>query len=177
MSHLTQEQRYTIEVLHKENYSQTAIAERIGRCKSVVYRELQRNCDKRNGSYRASLAQHKCEKRHSEKNKNKAFTNEIKEFVIKWIKEDYSPEQIVGKAKLEGFHCVSIERIYQFIWVIFYIHLCLIYRQIYFYLSCINMYFDFFDKNHQNQKKYFLSNLQNFYLLISCSRNLTTQYK
>jgi IS30 family transposase len=84
--------------------------------KSVVYRELQRNCDKRNGSYRASLAQHKCEKRHSEKNKNKAFTNEIKDFVTTWIKEDYSPEQIVGKAKVEGFDCVSLERIYQFIW-------------------------------------------------------------
>lgn len=116
MSHLTQEQRYTIEVLHKENYSQTAIAERINRDKSVVYRELQRNCDKRNGSYRASLAQKKCEKRHSEKNKNKAFTTEIKGFVTKWIKEDYSPEQIVGKAKIEGFDCVSAERIYQFIW-------------------------------------------------------------
>lgn len=116
MSHLTQEQRYTIEILHKENYSQTAIAERIGRNKSVICRELQRNCDKRNGSYRASLAQHKCEKRHSEKNKNSTFSNDIKEFVTKWIKDDYSPEQILGKAKLEGFDCVSIERIYQFIW-------------------------------------------------------------
>lgn len=116
MSHLTQEQRYTIEVLNKENYSQTAIAIRIGKDKSVVYRELQRNCDKRNGSYRASLAQHKCEKRHCDKNKKISFTSEIKEFVTNWIKEDYSPEQIVGMAKLEGFDCVSIERIYQFIW-------------------------------------------------------------
>lgn len=116
MSHLTQEQRYTIEVLHKENYSQTTIAERIGRCKSVVYRELNRNCDKRNGNYRAELAQKKSTKRHLEKNKKVHFTNKIKEFVIKYIKEDYSPEQIVGIAKLKGFDCVSIERIYQFIW-------------------------------------------------------------
>jgi len=35
MSHLTQEQRYTIEVLKKENYSQTAIAERIGKLNSI----------------------------------------------------------------------------------------------------------------------------------------------
>lgn len=69
MSHLTQEQRYTIEVLHKENYSQTAIAERINRDKSVVYRELQQNSVKGNGSYRAILAKHKCDKRHSDKNK------------------------------------------------------------------------------------------------------------
>lgn len=116
MSHLTQEQRYTIEVLSKENYSQTAIAQRIGKNKSVVHRELKRNCDKRNGSYRASLAQQKCEKRHFEKHKKVFFTIEIKQFVIKYLKEDYSPEQIVGIARLEGHSCVSIERIYQFIW-------------------------------------------------------------
>jgi len=116
MSHLTQEQRYTIEVLNKEKYTQTAIAERIGKHKSVVCRELKRNCDKRNGSYRASLAHRRCKKRHSDKNKKILFTDEVKDYVTKWIKEDYSPEQIVGLSKIEGLLCVSIERIYQFIW-------------------------------------------------------------
>lgn len=116
MSHLTQEQRYIIEILKKEKYSQTAIAERIGKDKSVVCRELKRNCDKRNASYRGSLAHRRCEKRHSDKNKKILFTDQVKEYVTKWIKEDYSPEQIVGKAKIEGLPCVSIERIYQFIW-------------------------------------------------------------
>lgn len=51
MSHLTQEQRYIIDVLRKEKNSQTDIAERIGRDKSVVCRELQRNSDKRSGGY------------------------------------------------------------------------------------------------------------------------------
>jgi IS30 family transposase len=116
MSHLTQEQRYTIEVLRNENYSQTAIAERINKDKSVVCRELKRNCDKRDRKYRADLAQRRCEKRHSDKNKNITFDEEVKEYVIKWIKEDYSPEQIVGISQKEGLKCVSIERIYQFIW-------------------------------------------------------------
>jgi len=116
MSHLTQEQRYTIDVLNKENYSRIAIAERIGKDKSVVCRELKRNCDKRNGSYRADLAHRRCKKRHSDKTKKTSFTSEVKEYVTKWIKEDYSPEQIVGIAKIEGVDCVSIERIYQFIW-------------------------------------------------------------
>ena len=116
MSHLTQEQRYTIEVLNKEKYTQTAIAERIGKHKSVVCRELKRNCDQRNGSYRASLAHRKCEKRHSDKNKNIVFTDEVRNYVTKWIKEDYSPEQIVGLSKIRGSQCISIERIYQFIW-------------------------------------------------------------
>jgi len=116
MSHLTQEQRYTIEVLNKENYSQIAIAERIGKHKSVISRELRRNCDKRNGSYRAELAHRRCEKRHSDKKKRRGFTTEIQAYVTFWLKKDYSPEQIVGVAKKEGIACVSIERIYQFIW-------------------------------------------------------------
>lgn len=116
MSHLTQEQRYIIDVLKNEGFSQTDIAKRIGKHKSVVCRELQRNCDKRNGSYRAGLAHRRCEKRHSDKKKKIGFTTEIKVFVTYWLKEDYSPEQIVGVAKKEGIECVSIERIYQFVW-------------------------------------------------------------
>ena len=64
MSHLMQEQRYTIEVFNKENYSQTAIAERISKHKSIVCMELRLNCDKRNKSYRASLIHRKCEKKY-----------------------------------------------------------------------------------------------------------------
>jgi IS30 family transposase len=125
MSHLTQEQRYIIETLLKEKYSQTAIASRIGRDKSVVCREVKRNKDKRNGLYRASLAQIKCEKRHCyassqklvfEKNKIIYFTDEVKTYVDTWIKEDYSPEQVVGVARKEGINCVSHERIYQYLW-------------------------------------------------------------
>lgn len=116
MSHLTQEQRYTIEILHNENYSQTEIAKRIGKDKSVISRELERNCDKRNGKYRALLAHRRCKKRHSDKNKIIYFTKEIKDYVDYWIKEDYSPEQIVGTARKTGINCVSHERIYQYIW-------------------------------------------------------------
>jgi len=37
-------------------------------------------------------------------------------YVNLWIKEDYSPIQIIGNAKNEGIKCVSHERIYQHIW-------------------------------------------------------------
>lgn len=116
MSHLTQQQRYTIEILRNENYSQTAIAKIICRDKSVINRELKRNSDKRNGAYKADLAGRKCKQRHVEKSKQIRFTKAIEDFVIYYLKEDYSPEQIVGKAKLEGLKYVSVERIYQHIW-------------------------------------------------------------
>ncbi|HDP74700.1 MAG TPA: hypothetical protein ENN49_02295, partial [Bacteroidales bacterium] len=59
MSHITREQRYTIEVLLSRGESLTFIAETIGKSKSVVSREIRRNCDKRNGHYRSELAQRK----------------------------------------------------------------------------------------------------------------------
>ena len=116
MSHLTQEQRYTISVLKKEGFSQKEIADKTDRHKSVICRELRRNCDLRNGEYKAELAQKKYETRQKEKPKRVYFTKSIRLHVESKIRQDYSPEQIVGECKLLGIRCVSIERIYQHIW-------------------------------------------------------------
>jgi transposase, IS30 family len=116
MSHLTQAQRYEIQTLKQLKHTLKFIADYIGKDKSVVCRELQRNSDKRNGIYKAELAIKKCESRHKNKNKKIHFTSQVKEFIDTYLKEDYSPEQIVGLAKKENMKCVSIERIYQYIW-------------------------------------------------------------
>jgi len=116
MSHLTVHQRYEISVYRQEGMSMTAIAEKVGRHKSTISRELSRNSDGRSGRYRAELAQRKCTARHVEKNKGKGFTKEVQSFVEQYLKEDYSPEQIVGHAKTMGLPCVSPERIYRFVW-------------------------------------------------------------
>ena len=116
MSHLTLSQRYEISILSQQMVSKSTIASSIGVNTSTVYRELKRNSDGRNGQYKADLAQKKCELRHEQKNKERAFTIEIQDFVVLYLKKDYSPEQIVGYAKRIGVSCVSCERIYQFIW-------------------------------------------------------------
>ena len=116
MKHLTVEQRYTICVLKKQGYKQKDIALIIEKDKSVVSRELKRNCDRRSSKYEADLAQRKYEQRQRDKPKHIHFTEKIKQCVDELINKDYSPEQIVGRTKLEGQPCVSIERIYQYIW-------------------------------------------------------------
>ena len=116
MSHLTQHQRYTIQVLLLQNYSKTEIASCLGKHKTVIYREIQRNCDKRSGAYLCDLAQRKYASRIKEKKKKIIFTDQIKQTVNHLIKEDYSPEQIVGYCKKEQLECVSIETIYKYIW-------------------------------------------------------------
>ena len=116
MSQLGISQRYEIYHLQKQGSSFIDIAKHIGVHKSTISRELKRNSDSRNGVYKVSLAQKKAEERHSNKPKYLHFTKEIKDFVVQWLKEDYSPEQIVGKARILHVACVSVEKIYQFIW-------------------------------------------------------------
>ncbi len=116
MKHLTDKQRYTISVMNKLGYKQSEIAIAVEKDKSTISRELKRNCDKRSGKYDWQLAQRKYETRQEQKPKHIRFTDEVKELVNSWIAEDYSPEQISGRAKLEGKKCVSHERIYQYIW-------------------------------------------------------------
>jgi transposase, IS30 family len=113
MPHITQVQRYTIDVLKKEGLKQGEIAQRIGKDKSVVSRELRRNSDLRNGEYRGDLAHRKSEKRKQEKPKRINFTESIKLCVESKLEQYYSPEQIVGESHLLGVKCVSVERIYR----------------------------------------------------------------
>jgi IS30 family transposase len=116
MAHITKEQRYTIAALKEEGLKQQDIALRIGKHKSVVSRELKRNCDERNGQYHANLAQRKYDRRQKGKPKHIRFTPHIQTLVEQLIREDFSPEQIVGVLKKQDIEGVSIERIYQHIW-------------------------------------------------------------
>jgi IS30 family transposase len=116
MKHLTVGQRYTISVMLQKGYTQKQIAEAIGKDKSTVSREIRRNCDARSGAYRHELAQRKCDKRHQTKPKKIRFTEQVKAYVDTLLKNDFSPEQIAGRAKLEKMECVSHERIYQYVW-------------------------------------------------------------
>lgn len=114
MSHISYEQRCQIEVLFELGPS--AIGNRLGKSKSVISREIKRNFDKISGKYIAAFAQDKCQSRHKEKLKHIKYTPEMKRFVKTQLALDFSPEQICGRAKLEGKECVSHESIYQDIW-------------------------------------------------------------
>ena len=102
--------------MRNEGLTQSAIAEKIGKDKSVISREIRRNCDMRNGAYRTDLAHRKYQERLEQKPKPHKFTEQIKETIHRLLEEDFSPEQIVGRCKLEGKPCVSHEHIYQYVW-------------------------------------------------------------
>jgi IS30 family transposase len=86
----------------------------IGKDKSVLSRELKRNSGKR--GYSPVLAQEYANERKERFKCNRKFTSAVRQKVINELtQEQWSPEQIVGKAKRDGIPLVSTERIYQFI--------------------------------------------------------------
>lgn len=116
MSHLTQEQRYTIASMKQQGYRQNIIAKTIDKDKSVVSRELKRNRDERSGAYRSDLAQRKCELRKSQKNHFIKFDTAMKNLIADYLSQKLSPEQIVGICKKLGIEMVCHETIYQYLW-------------------------------------------------------------
>lgn len=116
MSHITELQRCTIYTMLQNGHKVPQIATFIKKHKSNVYREIKRNCDSRNGTYRNELAQKKCEKTKKDKPHFVKFTQEQKIFVKEYLSKKYSPEQIVGYAKKIGQEMVSHETIYKYVW-------------------------------------------------------------
>jgi IS30 family transposase len=114
MSHLTEGQRYTIARMLQGGYAKKDICIAIDKDKSVLSRELQRNSSKQ--GYSAALAQEYARERKERFRRRRQFTETVRCHVIKYLTEEqWSPEQIVGDAKIRGIQMVSCERIYQFI--------------------------------------------------------------
>jgi len=111
--HLSLEERHYIELSLKEGVSQNKISEILGRCQSSITREIKRNTGKR--GYRHNQANNFTIERHKNKEKAIKLTAEIKEQLAIYIKKDWSPEQIVGRLKLEGGINLHHESIYQYI--------------------------------------------------------------
>ena len=112
--HFTPEERYEIYEKLAEKVPKSEIASSIGKHLSSVYREIQRNRGQR--GYRPKQADEKASARQAMKPRSVRFTAAIRTQVEAWLREDFSPEQIAGRAKHEGIAMVSHERIYQHIW-------------------------------------------------------------
>ena len=115
MNQITQGQRYQIEAFIKSGIKIGQIAEYINKNQSSIYRELNRNSQKR-GGYNAQYAQMLHEERQERFKRERKFTDPIKTRINKYLKEEqWSPEQIVGHCKKFKISMVSHERIYQYI--------------------------------------------------------------
>lgn len=119
--HITLEERIKIEVLRKEGYSKNEIAERLGRHRSTIGRELERNFEGVGGMYRAKQAQRRKKIVRAKANaslKKLIPGNILSGYVDKKIASFWSPEQIAGrlKQKHQGKTIISHETIYRYIY-------------------------------------------------------------
>jgi IS30 family transposase len=113
-THLTEDERYHIDDLKREGFSQIVIARQLGRSPSTLSRELSRN--KGDRGWRPRQAQLKAAERLT----IRGFSNAKQASVEAWKyakqkleNEQWSPEQISGRLKLEKQDAISHETIYQ----------------------------------------------------------------
>jgi len=97
-SHLTLEEREVVAHMHRGGKIQAQIAERIGRSKSTISRELRRNRS-RNG-YWAVAAQRKAERRRSERPwVAKMQRPDVRRYVRDRLRKRWSPDEIAGRSR------------------------------------------------------------------------------
>lgn len=111
--HVTRDQRSQIQALKARGISLRSIAKQLGVDASTISREIRRNKGKR--GYRVKQADKKARERRSKASrKSKKLSTSLRQRVIKLIEKKWSPEQISGRLKQEGFF-ISYETIYKMV--------------------------------------------------------------
>ena len=110
---LTQEERYQIYILKKAEYNQAEIAKLLERDKSTISRELRRNQGLR--GYRPQQAHDLALIRRYDKVQPR-IGSQVWQQVETLIREEWSPEQVVGRVAIEQGVSISHEWIYQYIY-------------------------------------------------------------
>ena len=95
---LNQEERYQIYILKKTEYSQAEIAELLEYDKSTISRELRRNRGQK--GYRPQQAHNLALLRRYDKVKHR-IGDQVWQQIEALIREEWSPEQVVGRIAME----------------------------------------------------------------------------
>jgi IS30 family transposase len=113
---ITSEERYAIAALRRQGYSARAIARDLARAPSTISREVARNRRTHDGGYRAFSACERTSARRRRSRRNERVTAEAWELVERYLRLDWSPEQVAGFLRTEGLLRISHETIYVHVW-------------------------------------------------------------
>lgn len=113
---VTFEERYTVGLLRQQGLSPAAIARTLGRHRSTIGREIQRNHAHSDRTYRPQLADGYARSRRSHSRRNRQFSSADWAQVQELLREDWSPDQVAGWLRRFRLLAISHETIYRFIW-------------------------------------------------------------
>jgi IS30 family transposase len=115
--HLTLEERYQIKAYKEAGFLQKEIAEKLEVHPATISREFKRNSSMVNKRYSAKKANQVSvdKRRYASKKSNLKMTRRVKKYIVKYIEEDYSPEQVSATLRLKYSINISLVRIYQYI--------------------------------------------------------------
>ena len=115
---ITSVERCTLAALRMQQprLSCAAIAQKMGRHRSTIARELKRNCCEYDGGYRHDRALQQARLRRKRSRRNSHLTAEAWQLIEDLLKIDFSPEQVSGILRRFDVLRVSHETIYQHIW-------------------------------------------------------------
>jgi len=113
---ITSEERYAIAALRRQGYSSRAIARDLARAPSTISREVARNRRSHDGGYRAFSACERTSARRRRSRRNERVTAEAWELVERYLRLDWSPEQVAGFLRTQGLLRISHETIYVHVW-------------------------------------------------------------
>jgi IS30 family transposase len=113
---ITSAERYTLGVLRRQGLAPAAIARALGRHRSTIGREVRRNRAHSDGTYRPQVADWYARGRRARSRRHRRFSGADWARVRAGVREDWSPEQVAGRAQRQGTLAISHETIYRYIW-------------------------------------------------------------
>ena len=113
---LTSGERYMLAALRKQGLNQSEMARALGRHRSTICREFQRNSSRSDGHYRPSKAQERTNGRRSRSRRNLRFTKGEFALVERLLIRQWSPEQVSGHLRRTEQLLISHETIYRHVW-------------------------------------------------------------
>ena len=115
-THLNLIERCTLAGLHAAWWGDGEIGAYLGRSRTTIWWERQRNCAPYDGLYRAERAQERAAARRRRSRRNGRIGVQQWRRVEELLGEKWSPEQIAGSLKRSGEMKISHESIYQHVW-------------------------------------------------------------